>query len=594
MRRLLFALALSSLAACPPPPEPDPVPEQPAEPTDPRRHTPRWAFEPWISKDISDGPDTYAFVQGFEDRDIPVGVVVIDSPWATHYNTFVPNPTRYPDFAKMVGDLRARNIRTVLWTTQMVNETSFDFEPGGDVYKGASPNYGEANRNGYFVNDGELFVWWKGRGAAVDFFNKDAVAWWRAQQNALLDMGVAGWKLDFGESYITTPTVQTAAGEKTLQEYSEAYYRDFLVHGAHRRGVEEFITMVRPYDKSYEFEGRFFARPEHAPVGWVGDNTRDYPGLEDALDHMFRSAKAGYIVIGSDIGGYLDVSDLDVTGAKIPFSQEVFARWTAVAAFNPLFQLHGRANITPWTVPENVEETVRLYRYWAKLHSQLVPFFYSLSEEAYAGGDYPMQPQGRESSWPGDYRFVLGKAFLVAPILDSTGIRDVELPGGSRWIDWWNPNQVHEASSILTAYDSSNRERIPVFLREGAIVPMNVSDDSTGLGTAASAGHLTVLIVPGPAEESFRLHYDDRKTATIRTTPGAGIMLEGIREPVLLRVWTQSAAPTATLDGAALTGLSTRAELEGATQGAWKDPAGPWFWIKAPANEAARTVVITP
>ena len=65
---------------------------------DPPRHTPRWAFEPWISKDISDRDDTYSFVQGFLDRDIPVGAVVIDSPWETHYNTFVPNPGRYPEF----------------------------------------------------------------------------------------------------------------------------------------------------------------------------------------------------------------------------------------------------------------------------------------------------------------------------------------------------------------------------------------------------------------------------------------------------------------------------------------------------------------
>src|SRR5262245_32173833 len=74
-------------------------PPEPATPAPPR-HTPRWAFEPWISKDISDGPDTYAFVQGFLDRDIPVGAVVLDSPWETHYNTFVPNPSRYPEFPK--------------------------------------------------------------------------------------------------------------------------------------------------------------------------------------------------------------------------------------------------------------------------------------------------------------------------------------------------------------------------------------------------------------------------------------------------------------------------------------------------------------
>ena len=43
----------------------------------PEIYTPRWAFEPWISKDISDGPDTYAFVKGFKDRDIPVGIFLI-------------------------------------------------------------------------------------------------------------------------------------------------------------------------------------------------------------------------------------------------------------------------------------------------------------------------------------------------------------------------------------------------------------------------------------------------------------------------------------------------------------------------------------
>src|SRR5262245_44641415 len=55
-------------SSCPQPGASDVIPE-------PARLTPRWAFEPWISKDISTGADTYDFVQGFLDRDIPVGVV---------------------------------------------------------------------------------------------------------------------------------------------------------------------------------------------------------------------------------------------------------------------------------------------------------------------------------------------------------------------------------------------------------------------------------------------------------------------------------------------------------------------------------------
>src|SRR4051812_43961378 len=127
-----------------------PAPEEPAagacptatETLDvPPIHTPRWAFEPWISKDISDTDDTYAFVKGFRDRDIPVGVVVLDSPWETNYNTFVPDPVRYHDFAKLVADLHADHVRVVPWITPLVNYVSFDFEPGATAYDGGAPGY---------------------------------------------------------------------------------------------------------------------------------------------------------------------------------------------------------------------------------------------------------------------------------------------------------------------------------------------------------------------------------------------------------------------------------------------------------------------
>ena len=135
-RRLTLAVALL-LCACggdDAPADDDPCkPAVESVPTPPLS-TPRWAFEPWISKDISTADDTRAFVQGFRERDIPVGAVVLDSPWETHYNTFVPNPNRYPNFGELVQELHDDQIRVVLWVTQMVNVGSYDFEPGGDDY----------------------------------------------------------------------------------------------------------------------------------------------------------------------------------------------------------------------------------------------------------------------------------------------------------------------------------------------------------------------------------------------------------------------------------------------------------------------------
>lgn len=548
--------------------------------------TPRWAFEPWISKDISSADDTRAFVKGFRDRSIPVGAVVLDSPWETQYNTFVPNPERYPGFAELVAELHADEIRVVLWITQMVNVASYDFEPGGDSYVGPSPNLEEGERCGFFVNEAERYQWWKGSGAALDFFDPHAVAWWHAQQDPLYDQGIDGWKLDFGDEYVTSSPIVTDAGDKSKQEYGEEYYRDYFAYGRHRRGAD-FVTMVRPYDRSYGFPGRFYARPEHAPVAWVGDNRRDFAGLADALDHLFRSARAGYSTIGSDIGGYLDTDDENVLGAKIPFDTLVFARWTAAGALMPFMQLHGRANITPWTVPDHVDETVALYRYWATLHHELVPFFYSLSEQALAGAPVPMRPVGDEASWPGDYRWELGDAFLVAPLLDATGTRDVALPAGARWLDWWKlEGDWLDGGQTLASVALADRARIPLYVREGAIVPLDVDGDATGIGSAAHAGHLTLLVFPGKSTSSFVLHEEDGETTTLAASLGK-LELSRRTKPLLARVRLEVAPTGVTLGGAALEAATSRKDLEARPSGWFFDAPARALWVKLEEGGAA-------
>ncbi len=552
------------------------------EPADPVLHTPRWAFEPWISKDISDRADTEDFVAGFESRDIPVGVLVLDSPWDVNYTMFEPNPSRYPGFEGMVQDLRTRGLRTILWVTQMVNEESFDLEEGGDTYPGPATTFLTARRLNYLINDAQTYFWWKGKGAGVDFHNPEAVAWWHGLQDKLLDMGVAGWKLDFGDSYIDTPTVKTASGEISHQEYSEAYYRDFWEHGARHVGTDDFVTMVRAYDKSYQFEGRFFARPEHAPVVWAGDNRRDWVGLIDAMDHVFRSAAAGYQVVGSDIGGYLDRNDLNLT-ELVPADVVVFNRWTALGALMPFMQLHGRANLTPWTVDDQGEESAGHYRYWSWFHQALVPFFFSLTEQAYAGGPDVMRPIGEPSTWPGDYRYQLGDAFFVAPVLDETGVRDVALPSGARWYDWWEPSAAPiEGGQVLMDVDTPQMERVPLYVRGGAIIPMDVENDVVGVGRAASQGHRTLLVYPDAEASTFTVHEEqmNMQVDLQQVQDETRLELSGSAMPLLIRVRTEGTITAVSRQGVAMPSLEPWPALSANTEGWWADPDGPYVWLR--------------
>jgi alpha-D-xyloside xylohydrolase len=256
-------------------------------------------------------------------------------------------------------------------------------------------------------------------------------------------------------------------------------------------------------------------------------------------------------------------------------------------------QLHGRANLTPWTVPQSNDQVTNVYRYYAKLHHALVPFFYSLAEAAHAGGAGIVRPIGDEASWAGDYRFALGDALLVAPVLDATGKRDVALPAGASFYDWWAPLEVAATGgTTLTAYDATDLARIPLFVRAGAIVPMNIEDDGLGLGTAASKNRLTVLVYPDAPSSFDLVDIDEKKTQIDAQSLAAGIdvtLSRTLRE-TLLRIRADVPPAKVSVDGVDATDVMTRAALDGASSGWFLEQETRSLWVKLPPAPTGHTV----
>ena len=529
-----------------------------ANPPTPTLATPRWAFEPWISKDISTADDTRAFVQGFIDRQIPVGVVVLDSPWETNYQTFQANPSRYPELPKLVDELHGKNVKVVVWLTSLVNDASFDLEIGGDTYDGPSPNFADGKKCGFFVDGAETYSWWKGTGAGVDFFSPGARTWWNRQQIDLLKI-VDGYKLDFGEMYIGKVPMDTAQGAKSLDDYSQAYYHQMLAFGVAQKGAGNFVTMVRPWDESYQFSGRFFANKADAPVAWVGDNRRDWVGLVDALNEMFLSAQAGYTVLGSDVGGYLDRDDKSLT-TLVPYDATTFARWIAIGGLGPFMELHGRANLTPWTVPDHATEITAAYKYWASWHHQFAPMLFSEVRRSQAGqGPVVMQPLGQPADWPGDWRYTLGQRWLVAPLTDATGKRDVKLPAGKDWLDWWQLDAAPLPGGTTVTVDySGDLTKTPLYLDACSIQPFADGDATTGLTKAASGPNAGWLVTAASASckaDTFDRLDADGSTVTASLSVDQGVLVIALSarpQPTWLAIRLPAPPKSITVGGIAL------------------------------------------
>jgi hypothetical protein len=449
-----------------------------------RPFVPRWVFEPWVwEDDINTETAVRELVQGYRDRDIPVGAVIIDSPWETAYNTFIVDTTRYPDMRGLIDDLHEQDVRVLLWITSLINVRSRD-----GLNTGQASNYQEAYDRGFFVNEGQVFKWWKGEGSFIDYTNPAAVDWWHSQMDTALSLGIDGWKVDAGNRMFP----HVAKGHDRLmtkKEYSHLYYRDFYTYTREVLG-DQAVTLVKSFDE--RTGDSTYVPPEYAPVAWVGDqrHTWDEIGILNALYNMFLSSEKGYLTVGSDIGGF--------EGVPGP-TKTLFIRWAQLGALCPLMENGGHNEHRPWMFDE---ETVEIYRYYAKLHSELVPYLFSLAMQGQHTGTPILRPLQH------DWHYTLGADLLVAPFYTPDPERTLYFPEGDDWIDYWNEDRTCAGGETVTRTYSLHD--YPVFVRSGAIIPMAVRDDVTGHGNRRSQDHITLWIYPHDSSEF--VWYADRHT----------------------------------------------------------------------------------
>jgi alpha-D-xyloside xylohydrolase len=234
---------------------------------------------------------------------------------------------------------------------------------------------------------------------------------------------------------------------------------------------------------------------------WPGDNdnTYAYPsGLRANIAALLNLGIAGFPFWGADTGGFPDPPGNDIT-----------IRWAQFSAFCPIFETAGR----PYTYDAARRDR---YRQAAELYTRLFPYRWTYARRAHDKGHpicrplalhYPDDPAGYNQK----YEYLYGDWILVAPMVDDTTARDVYLPPGE-WIDWWTGERTTGGQTL--ADHPAPLDHIPVFVRDGAIVPL-IEPHQTWLG--ATVDPIALRIYPA-GTTTFAMAGDDL-TYPNRATP---------------------------------------------------------------------------
>lgn len=471
---------------------------------------------------------------------IPSDVIWLDIDYQDRNRPFTTNKKTFPDLKGLARDVGAEGFKLVAIT---------------DLHIAHAPNQGYAPYDSglagdHFLKnpDGSTYVApvWPGPSVFPDFTRAASRAWWGSLYKDFAADGIAGFWNDMNEPAIfETPTKTMPLGTvhridgtgftPRAATHAEAHN----VYGMENsRATFEGLLKLRPNVRPFVMTRATYAGGQRYAVTWTGDNSSSWDHLKLMVQQLLSLGLSGYTWAGADIGGF--------TGGPSP---ELLTRWHQIGAFTPVFRNHS-AKDTPRAEPwVDGPEHLAIRRRFIEERYRLLPYLYAVAEEHSRTGDPVMRPTFYDypalGSAPCDQSmaFTLGRDLLIvaSPKPESPQPYDVCLPGKG-WYDYWTGQPVNGEN----IRETPALDRLPVFVRPGAIIPKQPLVQST---SETPSGPLELHVYPG---EDCRgeLYLDDgvsvrgpslRQAVTCSATANGVVLNFGPREGSYRPWWKQIA-----------------------------------------------------
>jgi alpha-glucosidase len=458
---------------------------------------------------------------------IPADAIYLDIDFQDKNRPFTTDKTRFPDLPGMIKQLSAENFHVVAITDLHVAKFP---EHGYQPYdSGIAGDHFLKNPDGS-IYSGSV---WPGPSVFPDFTRAQTREWWGSLYQDFAKMGIAGFWNDMNEpSVFNTPTgtmpedVVHRIDEPGFTKRTALHAEVHNVYGTENaRATFDGLSKINPNQRPFVLTRATYAGGQRYAATWTGDNSSTWNHLRMTTPMIENLGLSGFALTGADVGGFAGTPQLDL-----------LTKWFEIGSFQPLYRDHtekGTGDQEPWVGgPES--EAIR--KRFIEERYRLMPYLYSVTEEAARTG-VPVErplflefPDAARDRHPIDIdirasgEFLLGPDLLIAPPphpdeLDSYG---VEFPS-TEWYDYWTGQRVPKpvpaqsepnAPTVsldlvpLTSWVHPSLASLPVFVRAGAILPMAPLVQSTD---EVPQGPLTLRVYAGDGCAG-NLYLDDGKT----------------------------------------------------------------------------------